>query len=293
MEWNLTDNPEDPKEFFVYVLPRNREAYHLQYALVRTALSRGTFAAECSAWAVAGNEPVGVALMVGKPATLVVGVMEQWRRRGIGAALVRAVCDKVRRAGAKALAVRSVSSANTAAVRLLESVGFVGAATGGLRMRRALGGTLPPYTVASNHVLRTLREGEAAAYVALINACFPESRAWTEEDFHREFSPAHSLAYERIFVVVREGELAGTASAWEADWGEGPAGLLHWVGVRSVHRGQGLGEVLSARVLAELATRGYREAWLNTSRDREAAGRLYRRLGFVEHRELYDYRLAL
>ena len=170
-----------------------------------------------------------------------------------------AVCDKVRRAGAKALAVRSVSSANTAAVRLLESVGFVGAAT----------------------------------YVALINACFPESRAWTEEDFHREFSPAHSLAYERIFVVVREGELAGTASAWEADWGEGPAGLLHWVGVRSVHRGQGLGEVISARVLAELATRGYREAWLNTSRDREAAGRLYRRLGFVEHRELYDYRLAL
>ena len=160
-------------------------------------------------------------------------------------------------------------------------------------MRRALGGALPPCTVAPNYVLRTLREGEAAAYVALINACFPESRAWTEEDFQREFPSVHSPVYERIFVVVREGELAGTASAWEADWGEGPAGLVHWVGVHSAQRGQGLGEARSARVLAEVAACGYREAGRNTSRDREAAVRLYRRLGFVEHRELYDYRLAL
>mgnify|MGYP004052391251 CR=1 len=45
MKWNLVDAPEDPDDFFVRVLPRDGGAYHPQYALVRAALSQGTFAA--------------------------------------------------------------------------------------------------------------------------------------------------------------------------------------------------------------------------------------------------------
>ena len=44
MKWNLVDASEDPDDFFIRVLPRDGEAYHPQYALVRAALSQGAFA---------------------------------------------------------------------------------------------------------------------------------------------------------------------------------------------------------------------------------------------------------
>ena len=292
--WTLSDEPVLPRPFFDAVLPQEREVYQPQYHRACTALDRGTFVREASVWAVEDGEPVGVALVVGgERLELLVGVREEWRRRGIGAGLVKEVCGRLQRDRSRTLTGVAVSSANTAAVRLLHTAGFVGEPMGNLRMRRPLHGTLPCSEIAPGYVLRTLEVGEELAYARLKSLCFPKGKPWTEEDFNREFLSASFDAYARIFVVESKHQLVGTASAWEIDYGDGIVGLVHWVGVDPAHRGQGLGETLNLRVLAELAARGYREAWLNTSRDRVAAVRLYERLGFIVHRELYTYTLIL
>ena len=187
----------------------------------------------------------------------------------------------------------SVSSANAATVRLLEAWGFVGKPQGSLRMRRSLAGPLPAVDVPKGFALRPLRPGEEEWWVGLKNACFPESEPWTLEHFRQEFCAAACFEYERIFVAVHEERMVGTASAWEIDMGDGPVGLIHWVGTEPEYRGRGLGAALNAKVLRELAVRGYADAWLNTSRDRAAAVRLYEKQGFVLHREVYEYTLEL
>ena len=299
--WALVDQPAQPGAFFARVLPRIREAYEGPYRRALAALEQGSFEGEVSVWAVEGDEPVGLGLVIGaETPELLVGVREGWCRRGVGAGLMAKICGRLRQRGVRALAASGVSSANPAAVRLLESAGFVGEPTGSLRMRRPLDAPLPPWSIAPGYVLRTLKEGEEAAYARLKSACFPESRPWTEGDFRQEFLTGSCDAYGRIFVVepkvsAREGkgQLVGTASAWEVDHGDGAIGLVHWIGVDPAHRGQGLGAALNLRVLEELVARGYPEAWLNTDRDRASAVRLYERLGFVLHRELYTYTLTL
>lgn len=292
--WTFVDEPAAPHEFLAQVLPQSQEMYLAQYKRACTALQQRAFAHELSAWAVVGGKPAGLALVMGdKAPELFVAVREAWRGRGFGAELVEKVCVALRQRQGRALVASGVSSANGAAVRLLQTAGFVGVSTGSLRMRRPQDAPLPCCEIAPGYVLRALAAGEESAYVRLQHACFPEERPWTAEDFRQEFLTDSFNAYERIFVAEHAGRLVGTASAWQIDYGEGLLGLVHWVGVDPAHRGQGLGAALNVRVLQELAARGYRDAWLNTSRDRAAAVRLYERLGFVVDRELYTYTLKL
>jgi mycothiol synthase len=284
-----------PLAFFARVVTQEREAYQAQYRRARIALEKSAFDPKLSAWATADGESVGLSLVVGgdEPQLAMVAVREDWRRRGVGRALIAAVCNALRERGAEVLVAPVVSSGNAAAVQLLAAAGFVGAPTGNVRMRRSLAEPLPAFSTPSGYALRTLAEGEEAAYARLKSACFPEERPWTEANFRQEFLMGPFPAYERIFVAVRDGALVGTASAWEIEYGEGPVGLIHWVGVDPVHRGQGLGEALNLCALGELKARGYPDAWLNTARDRTAAMQLYERLGFALHRELYTYALTL
>ena len=291
--WTLVDEPGDPEAFFACVLPVEREIYQPQYGRAYAALQQGRFDREASVWAMEGREPIGVMLVVGEQPELLVAVREEWRGRGVAADLVEKSCAVLREKGVHALLAAGVSSANVAGVGLLQATGFIASATGSLRMRRSLDAPLPACDIAPGYVLRTLDAGEEAAYVRLKNACFPESRSWTDRDFALEFASDNFVANERIFVAECEGHLVGTACAWETDHGDGPIGLVHWVGVDPAHRGHGIGETLSARVLHELAAWGYLDAWLNTSRDRVAAVRLYERLGFALHGEVYNYALAL
>ena len=113
------------------------------------------------------------------------------------------------------------------------------------------------------------------------------------EDFRREFLESPIFDFGRVFVVSQGARIVGTASAWEANYGEGPVGLIHWVGVEPEYRGLGLGRAVSIRALEELAARGYADAWLNTSYERAAAVRLYERLGFEVHRETWTYTLSV
>ncbi len=74
-----------------------------------------------------------------------------------------------------------------------------------------------------------------------------------------------------------------------------PTGLKAWIEdvvVDDSARGQGVGEALSRAAIAEAAHRGAKNVSLTSRSSREAANRLYQRLGFEEYEtNLYRYRL--
>lgn len=101
-------------------------------------------------------------------------------------------------------------------------------------------------------------------------------------------SPAHTLlvarnAHGRIVgqtLLIVNRKLSGR-QAWIED-----------VAVDEAHRGQGLGEALVRAAVERARTRGASAVYLTSRPSREAANRLYLRLGF-EKRETNVYRLGL
>ncbi len=154
--------------------------------------------------------------------------------------------------------------------------------TSGIRMHRALGHPLPASAKPEGFTIRTLRPGEEKDWVRLKNVAFGEEggKPWTVDNFHDTFTRDACCDYNRIFVALKRDAIVATASAWEAHYGDGPVGLIHWVGTDPKYRGRGLGYALTLRALKELVARGYADAYLNTSHSREPAVRLYKRLGF-------------
>lgn len=290
-----TEGPadSDPIAWLKSVLPRIREPYQGNYGRARKALREGDFDPQTTVFAVDDRGPVGITVVQGEVdhlQVLLVGVRGDRRRRGLGAALLKQVIGCARGQDAKRITVPGVSSANVAAVGLLEHLDFDCRKGGGIRMRRSLEGRLPEGEATSGYSVRALEPGEEAAWVKLFNECFhPEEAEWTPEDFGRQYQEMSCFDWGRVFIALDAESMVGTATAWEHDFGDGPAGLVHWVGVKPEARGQGLGTALSVRVLEELAARGYADAWLNTSRERQAAVKLYQRLGFEVHAETCVY----
>ena len=98
--------------------------------------------------AVAGDEVVGMVdvtiaddpdpgsiVRPVRTADLGIGVLDGWRKRGIGRALMAAAEESARRRGAEQI-VLDMSSANADALRFYESLGYV---THGLLLRRSIG----------------------------------------------------------------------------------------------------------------------------------------------------------
>ena len=75
--------------------------------------------------------------------------------------------------------------------------------------------------------------------------------------------------------------LAGTTTAWEAEFEGRRMGLVHWVAVDPAHRGRRLGEALLAAALRAMKARGRTEMFLNTNPALATAVKLYERLGFA------------
>jgi len=74
-----------------------------------------------------------------------------------------------------------------------------------------------------------------------------------------------------------------------------PTGLKAWIEdvvVDAAARGQGVGELLSRAALDEARSRGAKDVSLTSRPSREAANRLYQRIGF-ERRETNVYRFTL
>ena len=289
---------QTPANCLEHVLPRPREPYLHHRTNGQKVISNDALDTDASLFAIDNRGPIGLIILSGsgtKRQIDLIAIRGDRRQRGLGKLLLEKAIMQLPKQGAQTLTASSVSSANTAAVRLLESLSFSARPTGGIRMRRSLDDPLPVYTEPEGFTIRPIRPGEEDGWIRLKNACFGEegSRPWTIDNFHRTFTHDACCDYNRIFVALKNDHMVATTSAWEANYSEGPVGLIHWVGTDPVYRGNGLGQALSIRALEELAARGYAEAWLNTSRNREPAVRLYERLGFHIHRETVHYTLAL
>ena len=74
-----------------------------------------------------------------------------------------------------------------------------------------------------------------------------------------------------------------------------PTGLKAWIEdvvVGTEARGQGVGEALNLAAIAEAAQRGAKNVSLTSRSSREAANRLYQRLGFAPYEtNLYRYQI--
>lgn len=287
-----------PLAWLERVLPRRQEDFQAQYRQGRGTLEDGSFDRDATFFAADESDPAGLIVFSGSGAKRridLIGVRKDRRRQGLGRALLEKAISSFADQEVDSITASNVNCRNQAAVRLLESCGFAGESQGALRMRRSLDLPLPPLEIPEGFTLRSLQSGEEGEWIRLKNACFCEEGAkdWTIDDFHREFTKDPFFDFGRIFVALEGDRMTGTTSAWEIDFGEGPVGLIHWVGVEPAYRQRGLGKALTVRALDELTTRVYQDAWLNTSRDRSAAVGLYERMEFALYRELFTYTLTL
>jgi ribosomal protein S18 acetylase RimI-like enzyme len=95
-----------------------------------------------------------------------------------------------------------------------------------------------------------------------------------------------------LFIARSEGRIVGSLTL---AFYRIPTGLKGWIEdvvVSSELRGQGVGEALSLAALAEAARRGAKNVSLTSRSSREAANRLYQRLGFA-HYDTNVYRYTI
>ena len=91
-----------------------------------------------------------------------------------------------------------------------------------------------------------------------------------------EFAKSHSER-ERIWVVEREGKVAGSIAIVEAGPGQAQ---LRWFLLHPELRGRGLGRLLVEQALDFCRESGYAQVFLWTTSDLKAATHLYRSAGF-------------
>jgi len=297
---SFTELPDTytPISWLTSVLPCSRETYDHHLTRTKQVLTDLAFDRELSLVASDDRGPLGIVIITGKSEKRqleLIALRGDRRQRGYGKTLLQKTIDHLQTQNIQALTVSNVSSANTAYTHLLKSSGFKGKTTSGVRMRRSLDMPLPEYTEPEGFTIRALQHGEEKEWVRMKNAAFAEEggKPWTLDNFHRTFTNEACCDYNRILVALKGDFMVATTSAWEIDYGEGPVGLIHWVGTDPKYRGHGLGYALSLRALEELAARGYADAWLNTSYWRGAAVRLYERLDFHVHRRTVHYSLDL
>lgn len=105
---------------------------------------------------------------------------------------------------------------------------------------------------------------------------------WTVDRVRRDLTRAPDVA--AVYIAMREGEPAATASARRMPGRYPGSGYLHWVASDPAARGLGLGAAVVVRVLERFREEGYGDSVLETDDPRLPAIRLYLRLGYVpEH----------
>ena len=225
-------------------------------------------------------------LDAGRPATGELVVHPEWRRRGLGTALLR---EMISRAGPDGLQVWAHGRL-PAAVVLAERRGLHQVRE--LRqMHRPLTGAeveVPPETgVPDDLRLRSFRVGEDEAEWLRVNALafagYPEQGGWTAEDLRdREQAPWFDpVGFLLLEPVDRPGTIAGYHWTKQHVREGGPAlGEVHVVGLDPAYQGRGLGRLLTLAGLRYLRSRGLTEVMLYVDGDNAPALATYGRLGF-------------
>jgi len=110
-------------------------------------------------------------------------------------------------------------------------------------------------------------------------------------DIYKEFAAHRQLIPDRMFFVDYEDESIATGSVWITDkhrsypqhelWGQ-----LHSIAVVPEHQGKGVGKWLCRNLMNASLEIGYKNLYVETSRDREDAVRLYIALGFENSNDI-------
>lgn len=207
-------------------------------------------------------------------------VHPDWRRRGVGAALVRRMLDETGPATSLRLWAHGH---HPAAERLADTLGFT-RVRDLWQMRRSLHADLPRLEVPDGIRLRPFRPGVDDEAWLRVNA-----RAFTDHPEQGSMSAADlSLRMtEKWFDPVgfilaeRGGELVGFHWTKVHEGGEhDPIGEVYVVGVDPAAQGLGLGKVLTLAGLWHLRERGLDQVMLYVESDNTAAVAVYERLGF-------------
>jgi mycothiol synthase len=148
-----------------------------------------------------------------------------------------------------------------------------------LHMRHRLE-RLPELDVPAGYRLAPLAAGDAARWVALLNAN-GELGAWTLGRAAPYFGPRTTVLLGESFFVMHGATPVGTAQLQlhpEDDYA--PLAELGWVAVSPEHRGRGLGYVVCLAVLQRAAATYQAGVFLRTDDNRYPAIATYLKLGF-------------
>ena len=137
---------------------------------------------------------------------------------------------------------------------------------------------LPELHLPPGYELRPFRAGDQAGWNAMVDLAFEREPGATS--FAREMRSDPDFRPERVLVVVREFEIAATASAWHLPEFGRQCGYLRWVATHPRHLGQKLGYNASLGALHRMRTEKRTVAILKTDDYRGAAIRMYLALGF-------------
>ncbi|MDE2845671.1 MAG: GNAT family N-acetyltransferase [Gemmatimonadota bacterium] len=151
-----------------------------------------------------------------------------------------------------------------------------------LRMVRPNLVDLPEISVPDGYALRTFRSGDEAAWCEIMNTGIGTD--WTAEKCRRELTETEPFMADGCFFAMRTGE-AGEAVATACAYDVQPEGMsaaqVHMVCAKPVHRGRGLGRLVTLAVLHYMRAHGYAAAFLGTDDFRVPAVRTYLGLGFI------------
>lgn len=145
-----------------------------------------------------------------------------------------------------------------------------------LRMRRRTLAGLPSIRLPHGFTLRTEKEGDCEAWLAIISDSF--GKPFSAEEYRKSIHEYRGYAPERLFFIEDEN---GYPCATAAGFGEGAEGYLHYVGVLRSRWGKRLGLWVSLAALYAMRERGCQSVILETDDFRLPAIRTYRRLGFI------------
>jgi len=209
-------------------------------------------------------------------------VHPDWRRRGVGAALVRRMLDEAMCPQPTSLRLWAHGH-HPAAERLAATLGFT-RVRDLWQMRRSLHAELPPVEPPDGVLLRAFRPGEDDQAWLRVNARafadHPEQGSMTAVDLAKRMTEPWFDAAGFI-VAERSGELVGFHWTKVHSGGEhDPIGEVYVVGVDPSAQGLGLGKVLTLAGLWHLRDRGLDQVMLYVESDNAPAIAVYERLGF-------------